>query len=155
MISEDVEQSFVNVNTEFETKKLSLGKEFDDEISSKLERLSIKNDFYPHELDELKLSLGEMTTHMRDARTSMVQIDFGHERTSLIEDEGQFELPKVIIQSKPDLESILNGSHLRQFHLDIDNNPHALLYDTSPKQVCPNLLSRHERAEGSCLVTRL
>jgi len=131
---DDVEESFVKVSSDFELKKKNLANEFDENVSTKLERLSIKSDFYPHELDELRSSLDQMYIRIRDARTSLIDIDYGNGNTYLLENDNSFESPKIIIQTKPNIEQILNGSYLRQFHIDIENNSN-LLYDTSNKHV--------------------
>jgi hypothetical protein len=120
-----------------------LANEFDENISSKLERLSTKCDFYPHELDELRLSLDEIDIRIRDARTSIINIDFGNGTNCLLDNNEAFEYdndiesPKIIIQTKPDIERILNGSYLRQFNIEIETNSNyiPLLYDTSNKHV--------------------
>lgn len=130
----DVEESFVKITADFELKKKNLANEFDENVSTKLERLSSKLDFYPHELDELRLSLNDMYGRIRDARTSLIDIDYGNGNTYLLENDNSFESPKIIIQTKTDIEQILNGSYLRQFHIDIENHSN-LLYDTSNKHV--------------------
>ncbi|UJR35141.1 hypothetical protein I4U23_027912 [Adineta vaga] len=140
---DDVEQSFIKVNSEFELKKKNLIHDFDENISTKLERLSLKYDFYPHELDDLKMSLNEMFSRIRDARTSIINIDFGNGNPCLLDDDESFEYenniesPKIIIQTKPDIERILNGSYLRQFQLENDNSTNhiPILYDTSNKHL--------------------
>ncbi|CAF1664166.1 unnamed protein product [Rotaria magnacalcarata] len=114
-----------------------------------LERLSNKCDFYPHELDELRLSLNEMHIRIREARTSMINIDFGNGNMCLLDSDDRFELtnniesPKIMIQTKPDIERILNGSYLRQFNIEIDNDSNhiPLLYDTSNTHL---LVCNHE-----------
>jgi len=131
---DDVEKSFVKVSSDFELKKKDLSNEFDENISTKLERLSTKSDFYPHELDELRLSLDDMYIRIRDSRTSLINIDYGNGNTYLLENDNSFESPKILIQTKPDLEKILNNSYLRQFHIEIENNSN-ILYDTSNKHV--------------------
>ncbi|CAF1631681.1 unnamed protein product [Adineta ricciae] len=138
----DIEQSFIKVNSEFESKKKNLIHDFEESISTKLERLSLKYDFYPHELDDLKLSLTEMYTRIRDARTSIISIDFGNGNPCLFDDESldddnHIEPPKIIIQNKPDIERILNESYLRQFQLDIENSSShvPIFYDASAKHL--------------------
>ncbi|CAM4764375.1 unnamed protein product, partial [Rotaria magnacalcarata] len=125
---DDVEESFIKVSSDFEVTKKNLANEFEENVSSKLERLSNKCDFYPHELDELRLSLNEMHIRIREARTSMINIDFGNGNMCLLDSDDRFELtnniesPKIMIQTKPDIERILNGSYLRQFNIEIDND---------------------------------
>ncbi|CAF0762555.1 unnamed protein product [Adineta steineri] len=145
---DDIEQSFIKVNSDFESKKKNLVNEFDENISTKLERLSTKCDFYPHELDDLKLSLNEMYIRIHDARTSIINIDFGNGNLCSLNNNNSFEYdnniesPKIILQTKPNIEHILNGSYFRQFHIEIDNtlNYIPLLYETSNKHllVCNN-----------------
>ena len=129
-----MEESFVNVRSDFELKKKTLANGFDENVSTKLERLSTKFDFYPHELDELRLSVDDMYVRIRDARTSLIEIDYGNGNTYFLENDTSFQSPKIIIQTKPHIEQILNGSYLRQFHIDIENHTN-LLYDTSSKHV--------------------
>ncbi|CAF0774813.1 unnamed protein product [Rotaria sordida] len=161
---EDIEQSFIKVSSNFELTKKTLANEFEENISTKLERLSTKCDFYPHELDELRLALNEMHIRIREARTSIINIDFGNGNTCLLDNDDTFEYnnniesPKIIIQTKPDIERILNGSYLRQFNIEIDNDSNhiPLLYDTSNKHllVCNNesntieLFNHEERIGG-------
>jgi hypothetical protein len=84
-----------------------------------------------------------MYIRIRDARTSIINIDFGNGNPCLIDNDDSFEYdnniesPKIIIQTKPDIERILNDSYLRQFHIEIENtsNHIPLLYDTSTKHV--------------------
>jgi hypothetical protein len=75
-----------------------------------------------------------MYIRMRDARTSLINIDYGNGNTYLLDNDNSFESPKIIIQTKPNIEQILNRSYLRQFHIEIENNSN-LLYDTSNKHV--------------------
>jgi hypothetical protein len=76
-----------------------------------------------------------MDIRIRDARTSIINIDFGNGNIGLLDNDDSFiESPKIIIQTKPDIERILNGSYLRQFTFEIENN-FPLLYDTSNKHV--------------------
>jgi hypothetical protein len=141
----DVERSFARVTADFELKKKLLANEFDTSVSTKLERLSTKCDFYPHELEELRLSLDEMYSRVREARASMINIDFGNSgliTSSLMDDSFEFnddemEVPRIITQTKPDIERVLNGPFIRQFVLDTStkNNGTPLLFDTSNKQV--------------------
>ncbi|CAF3292747.1 unnamed protein product [Rotaria socialis] len=146
---DDVEESFVKVSSDFEVIKKNLANEFEENVSSKLERLSSKCDFYPHELDELRLSLNEMHIRIREARTSMINIDFGNGNMCLLDSDDRFEFtnniesPKITIQTKPDIERILNGSYLRQFNIEIDNDSNhiPLLYDTSNTHL---LVCNHE-----------
>ena len=132
--SVDVEKSFEEITDDLELKKKDLAHTFEETISTKLERLSTKLDFYPHELDELRLSLNEIYHRIHDARTSLIDIDYGNGNTYLLENDNSFESPKIIIQTKVDIEKILNGSSLRQFHIDIEHHSN-LLYDTSAKYV--------------------
>lgn len=130
----DVENSFEEITDDLESKKKDLAHLFEETVSNKLERLSSKLDFYPHELNELRLSLNDIYHRIHDARTSLIDIDYGSGNTYLLENDNSFESPKIIIQTKVDIEKILNGSSLRQFHIDIEH-PSNLLYDTSPKHV--------------------
>ena len=142
-ILDDLEQSFIKVDSDFQLKKKNLVDEFERNISIKLQCLSTKNDFYPHELDELRLSLNEMHIRICEARTSTINIDFGNGNTCLLDNDdtldydNNIETPKIIIQSKPNLEHILNGSYLRQFNIEIENNSIHMpfLYDTSNRHV--------------------
>lgn len=140
-----MEKTFVTVTDEFEAKKQELSREFEGQVSTKLERLSNKADFYPHELDELKSSLKQLTVRIRETRTSVINIDYGNGIVPLIEDDQhqsfdddqEFEIPKIVIQSKPDLERLINRSYLRQFQVECEeaSNANAFLYDTSNKYV--------------------
>lgn len=84
-----------------------------------------------------------MHIRIREARTSMINIDFGNGNSCLLDNDDRIEFtnyiesPKVIIQTKPDIERILNGSYLRQFNIENDNDSNhiPLLYDTSNKHV--------------------
>ncbi|CAF5071966.1 unnamed protein product, partial [Rotaria sp. Silwood1] len=124
----DIEQSFIKVSSDFELTKTNLANEFEENISTKLERLSTKYDFYPHELDELRLSLDKMHIRIHEARISIINIDFGNGNTCLLDNDDTFEYnnniesPKIIIQTKPDIERILNNSYIRQFNIEIDND---------------------------------
>jgi hypothetical protein len=85
-----------------------------------------------------------MYIRMRDASTSIINIDFGNGNPCLSDDDN-IESPQIIIQTKPDLERILNGSYLRQFTIEIENNSNPLLYDTSNKHV--NILSNRKQTK--------
>ena len=124
----------MKVSSDFELKKKNLANEFEESVSTKLERLSTKFDFYPHELDELRSALDEMYTRIRDARTASIDIDYGNGNTYLLENDHSFESPKINIQTKPNIEQILNKPFLRQFHIDVEDKSN-LLYDTSNKHV--------------------
>lgn len=130
----DVEKSFEEITEDLELKKKNLAEIFEENVSTKLEQLSSKFDFYPHELDELRLSLNDIYHRIRDARTSLIDIDYGNGNTYLVENDNTFESPKIIIQTKVDIEKILNGTTDRQFHLAIEHHSN-LLYDTSNKHV--------------------
>jgi hypothetical protein len=93
-----------------------------------------------------------MYIRIRDARTSLINIDYGNGNTYLLENDNSFESPKIIIQTKPDLEKILNNSYLRQFHIEIENNSN-ILYDTSNKHV--NISSKIQKNIYFNLVTCL
>lgn len=138
-ILEDLEQAFVKVNFDFDLKKQELANKFDENISTKLEYLSRKSDFYPHELDELKLSLDDMITHIHNAQTSLINIDYGNGNTYLLENDNTFQSPQILIQTKFNIEQILNKTFRKQFHFDIENNSN-LLYDTSNKHVNQHFL---------------
>lgn len=138
----DVEKSFEQITDDLELKKKHLAQIFEENVSTKLERLSSKFDFYPHELDELRLSLNDIYHRIRDARTSLIDIDYGHGNTYLLENDNTFESPKIIIQTKVDIEKILNGSSHRQFLIPIEHHSN-LLYDASNKHVNDPFLEKN------------
>jgi hypothetical protein len=76
-----------------------------------------------------------MYIRIRDARTSLINIDYGNgNNTYLLENDNSFQSPKIIIQTKLDIQQILNNPYIRQFNIEIENNSN-LLYDTSNKHV--------------------
>lgn len=136
---------------DFEAKKKTLANEFEANISTKLECLSRKTDFYPHELDELRLSLNDMYTRTRDARTSLIHIDYGNGNTFLLENDNSFQPPKILVQTKPNIELTLNSYYHRQFQIHFNNLTH-LHFDNSDKHVKPNLcLYNHQQHSICCL----
>jgi hypothetical protein len=60
-----------------------------------------------------------MYIRIRDARTcnSLIDIDYGNDNTHLLENDNLFESPKIIIQTKANIEQMLYDSYLRQFHI--------------------------------------
>ena len=121
------------VTSEFEAKKKGLAQTFDEKISAKLEILANKADFYPHELDELRSALKQMTGRIHETQTSVININYGtgiapiidDDLNSSFDDEEDFQIPKIVIQNKPDVERIVNKPHLRHFQLDVDENSAA------------------------------
>jgi len=142
---DDVEDSFVKVTLDFEAKKKTLANEFEANISTKLDCLSRKTDFYPHELDELRLSLNDMYTRTRDARTSLIHIDYGNGNTFLLENDNSFQAPKILVQTKPNIELTLNSYYHRQFQIHFNNLTH-LHFDNSDKHllICNSEANRFE-----------
>ena len=135
---------FVTVVDDFDAKKRKLTQEFDQTISPIMENLSSKSDFYPHELIDLTTALKMMSVKMTDSRKSVIKVDFGHGVTSVINekepfyDSSEFQLPKILLETKPDIDRLLNGSCLRQclFEEDIKSNESMFISETSDKHVC-------------------
>jgi hypothetical protein len=126
-------KSFVKISLDFELKKKNLTNELNGNGLTKLKRLSTESDCYPHELDELQSSLDEMCIRIRDARTLLIDIDCGNDNIYLLENDNSFESPEIIIQTKPNIEQILNGPYLRQFYIDIEDDTN--LDNTSDKHL--------------------
>lgn len=145
LFSEEIEGAFVTVTSNFETKKKHLVETFESQISTKLENLSNKSDFYPHELDDLRSSLKQMTSRIEQSQTSMINIHFGSnvlsmvddDENSLLDDEEDFQIPKIVIENRPDVEQIVNRPFFQLFQIEFEENSigNRFLYDLSNKEV--------------------
>lgn len=129
---EKVEEKFVEATEEFESKKKDLTKMFDEEISTQLEKLGEKNDFYPTEFEDLENSLKKISSKMVEAQSSSVQIDFG----STFDDE-KLVLPKVFLDKTNRKKFSLEETTSRQISLDDRPKPDEsyFLSQTSDRNV--------------------
>ena len=59
------------------------------------------------------------------------------DENSLLDDDEDFQIPKIVIENRPDIEQIVNRPFFRQFQIEFEENSigNRFLYDLSNKEV--------------------